>query len=273
MDNFPYYTKDSDLSIEKIRNSISENIIIGKEILYFQSITSTNTVALELASNNCNEGTVIIADMQTDGKGRLGRKWISPIGKNLYMSIILKPEIPLKDVQILTLFSAVSCASAIRKLHKIHVLIKWPNDLMVNNKKLGGILTEIKNEPGRISFAVIGIGLNINLERKDLPEDIREKATSLKEELGSNVSRTDTLIAILKELERIYNLLLRLGKTFIIEEYLKMSSTIGRDVKVIMNDTNIIGTAIDIDTNGMLIVKLADNSLKKISYGDIVHIR
>ncbi len=273
MDNFLFYSKNNDLSIENIRNSISENSIIGKEILYFQTITSTNTVALKLASNNCKEGTVIIADMQTNGKGRLGRKWISPMGKNLYMSIILKPEIPLKDAQILTLFSAISCAHAIKKLHKLNVLIKWPNDLMVNNKKLGGILTEIKNEPKRISFAVIGIGLNINLERKDLPEDIREKATSLKEELGRNVSRTDTMIAILEELERIYNLLLKFGKTFIIGEYLKMSSTIGKDIKVIMNDTNIIGTAIDIDNNGMLIVKLADNSLKKISYGDIVHIR
>lgn len=263
-------TKSPDLSVEEIKNSLQKTIF--KDIIYFKHIDSTNTAAMELAEKGFQEGTVLIADEQTQGKGRLCRKWLSPAGKNLYMSIILKPHILPSDAAFLTLMSAVACASALRRLTSVPVSIKWPNDLMASDRKLGGILTEIKADMDRIMHAVIGIGININLEAGDMPDEIKACATSIKNETGDAQSRTLIAAEILKELDRWYNILLNKGKVTIKDEWLELSSTIGRAVKATVMDTIFTGTAMGIDDNGMLIIQLSDNSLKKISAGDVTHL-
>ncbi|MFZ6006748.1 MAG: biotin--[acetyl-CoA-carboxylase] ligase [Nitrospirota bacterium] len=266
--------KSPDLSIEEIRDSISgRSMIIGREIIFFDTINSTNTYAMELGDMGYPEGTVIIADAQTGGKGRLGRKWLSPQGKNLYMSIILRPVILPRDAAILTLMSAVACASAIKRLSSVHASIKWPNDIMVSDRKLGGILTEIKADMDRIFHAVIGIGININLEAGDMPDEIKACATSIKNESGNAQSRTLIAIEIIKELDRWYSMLLNSGKKPVIEEWLKLSSTIGRAVKVTVGNNVFTGIAGTIDEEGMLMLKLPDNTVKKISAGDVTILR
>jgi BirA family biotin operon repressor/biotin-[acetyl-CoA-carboxylase] ligase len=273
------FQQSPELSIEEIRDTISgRSMIIGREIIFFDTINSTNTYAMELADMGYPEGTVIIADAQTGGKGRLGRKWLSPQGKNLYMSTILRPVILPRDAAILTLMSAVACASAIKRLSSVPASIKWPNDIMVSDRKLGGILTEIKADMERIFHAVIGIGININLEAEDMPDEIKACATSIKIEQksrraevqnSSDFSRTLIAIEIIKELDRWYSMLLNSGKKPVIEEWLKLSSTIGRAVKVTVGNNVFTGIAGTIDEEGMLMLKLPDNTVKKISAGDV----
>lgn len=264
-------TESPDLSIEEIKNSLSGHI--GREIFFFECISSTNTAAMELASNGAAEGTVIMADAQTTGKGRLGRTWLSPAGQNLYISIILKPLIAPRDATMLTLMSAVACTSVIKNITSVPVSIKWPNDIMVSQRKLGGILTEIKADIDRILYAVVGIGININLEIDALPDNIRPIATSIKHETGSVQPRTPFVIEILKEMERWYNILLTAGKAPVIHEWLKLSSTIGRTVKVTAGNNIFKGLAESIDDDGMLMLRMTDNSLQRISAGDVTILR
>lgn len=265
--------KSPDLSIEEMKHAMSETSTIGKEILFFETIDSTNLLAIRLCEKDYPEGTVIIAEHQTNGKGRLGRKWLSPPRKNLYMSIILRPNIYPKDAAILTLLTSVACTTAIRKMTNTRVSIKWPNDLMIGNKKLGGILTEIKADMDRVSYAVVGIGLNINLDSMDFPKEIREIATSIKKESGQQMKRTEIAVSVLKELDSWYSTLMREGKKTIIEEWLRLSSTIGMDVRVTSGNTILEGIAVGINEEGMLMIRLPDNSLKRICAGDVQHLR
>lgn len=266
--------KSPDLSAEEIKSSLNNSSkIIGREIIFFDTLNSTNTSAMEFAEKGCPEGTVIIADSQISGKGRLGRKWLSPPGKNLYMSIILMPALSPRDAAVVTLMSAVACASSIKRLSAIPISIKWPNDIIVSNKKLGGILTEIKADMDRIFYAVIGIGININLTVEEMPDDIKGIATSIKNETGNTISRTQAALEILKELDKWYCLLLTSGKKPIIQEWRHLSSTIGCAVKVTVGDKIFTGVAEDIDEEGMLLLKQPDNSIKKISAGDVTILR
>lgn len=263
-----------DFSVESIRNTLlKESLKIGSNLIFYDAISSTNIAGTELALKGCREGTVIIADEQTSGKGRLGRTWISPSGKNLYMSIILTPPISPRDATILTLMSAVACCIALRKLLSLPVTIKWPNDLMVNDRKIGGILTEIKADIDKITYAVIGIGININLDIDDLPEEVRGIATSIKTLTGEQFSRTAAAIEVLREMQKWYDILLQKGKKDILSYWQDLSSTIGRRVRVTMGNDVFTGVAEAIDNEGLLILKLPDNSLMKVNAGDIIMLR
>ncbi|MDO9288522.1 MAG: biotin--[acetyl-CoA-carboxylase] ligase, partial [Thermodesulfovibrionales bacterium] len=264
--------KTPEFSVEELRTLIRGEI--GREIIFFESIGSTNTAALELAEKGAPHGTVVIADRQTKGKGRLGRTWVSPPKKNIYMSVILRPEIEPKDATLLTIMTAVSCAKGVMKSTGLKAEIKWPNDLMISNKKLGGILTEMKSDPDGIVFAVIGIGINVNSKtKKDFPPDIRGIATSIKEELGKIQSRTFIIAEILKELEHWYNVLLNEGRKPLFDEWKRLSATLGRKVRVTAGDNVFTGVAEDIDKGGMLILRLPSGMLKKISSGDLTMMR
>jgi BirA family biotin operon repressor/biotin-[acetyl-CoA-carboxylase] ligase len=242
---------------------------IAHALFFAGQAESTNTLAMEMAAKGCPEGTVVIADSQTGGKGRLGRTWISPAGVNLYLSIVVRPGIQPRDATGLTLLSAVACASAIRQSCSIPVSIKWPNDLLVGSRKLGGILTEIRADMDRISHAVIGIGINVNLPEQDMPEDIRKIATSVLIESGKTSSRTGLAAALLKEFDSWYMLLLNGGKREIAERWIGLSSTIGRHVRVALGDRIFEGIAEGIDEEGLLIVRMADGSSRKFSAGDV----
>jgi len=260
--------KSPEFSLEELEMLVQGEI--GREIIFFKSIGSTNTAALELAEKGAPHGTVVIADRQSKGKGRLGRTWVSPPGSNIYMSVILRPEIEPKDATLLTIMTAVSCAKGVMKSTGLKAEIKWPNDLMISNKKLGGILTEMKSDPDGIVFAVIGIGINVNSKTtKDFPPDIQGIATSIREELGKIQSRTFIIAEILKETEHWYKVLLTEGRKPLFDEWKRLSSTLGRKVKVTVGDNVFTGVAEDIDKGGMLILRLPSGILKKISSGDL----
>lgn len=247
---------------------------IGREIIFFESVVSTNTLAMDLASKGCDEGTVVIADHQTGGKGRLGRVWVSPPHKNLYMSIVLRPVISPGDAAVLTLMSAVACAAAIKKISSIPVAIKWPNDLMASGRKLGGILTEIKAGMDGISYAVAGIGINVNLDMTELPDVIGGTATSMYHETGMFRSRTEVAVEILRELDVRYEAFLTSGKGWIIDECARLSSTIGRIVRIDEGAAGAFtGLAEGLDGDGMLLVRTQDNTLRRISAGDVSYPR
>lgn len=259
-----------DLSVEEIINSLSSDAgTIGRKIFFFDSLVSTNTLAIELASNGCEEGTVIISDEQTGGRGRHGRSWISPPRKNLYLSMVLRPHIPPRDAAILTLMSAVACTHAVKNMSGIPVSIKWPNDIMVSNKKLGGILTEVKADMDSIKHAIIGVGININTGSSELSEALKTSATSVMIETGTGHSRTLLAVEILKEINKWHKTLLGKGKKPILDEWLRLSSTIGRTVQVREAKNKVTGIAEGIDNEGMLILKLGNGSHKRICAGDV----
>jgi len=263
-----------ELSGQEIKDGLSGlNVTIGSEILFFPVTASTNTAACELAEKGQREGAVIIADRQTQGRGRRGRQWISPAGKNLYLSAIVRPAMPAADGAILTLMAAVACVTVMQEVSSLHLSIKWPNDLMVADKKIGGILAEMKTEAAGIVYAVIGIGININSDDSDLPDNIKATATSVRLETGRIQSRTLYALETIKSLDHWYAILLKSGKKSIIEAWQRLSSTIGRHVIVTSEELKFTGLAEGIDNEGALIIRLADNTFKKISAGDVTIVR
>ena len=247
---------------------------LWKELIVYDSVASTNNLTMSLADRGAiASGTVIIADRQTRGKGRLGRTWESPAGLNIYLSIVIRPELEPKNVTMLTILAAVAGAAALRKTCNIPVSIKWPNDLVIADKKLGGILTEVRADPDRISLAVIGVGINVNMTDKDFPEEIRYSATSVKQETGTVFSRNEIIIQFLREFEYWYGLLKTGGRTPLLDAWRKGSSTLGRKVRASVGETSISGIAEDIDDNGMLILKIQSGEKITISAGDLTLLR
>ena len=247
---------------------------LWKELIVYDTVESTNDLAMSLATRGgIGHGTVLIADRQSRGKGRLGRKWETPAGMSIAMSLVLRPEIEPRDATILTLLAAVSSASAVQKTCDLPVTIKWPNDLVISGRKLGGILTEVRADPDRLTLAVIGIGINVNEKYGDFPADIQEIATSVRQICGKTHSRNDIVIQLLREFENWYGILLKKGKTPLLDAWRRSSSTLGKKIRAVMGSGSISGIAHDIDDNGMLIIRMSSGELRKISSGDITHIR
>jgi BirA family biotin operon repressor/biotin-[acetyl-CoA-carboxylase] ligase len=215
----------------------------------------------------------VLADSQEKGKGRLGRFWISPPGVNIYMSIITRPAIDPEDTTLLTIMAAVGCTIALRRVTDLNVSIKWPNDLMASDKKLGGILTEMKTCPGRVIFAIIGIGINVNVDIDVFPDDVKKIATSVKNETSKVYSRTEIIAEILNELDKWYKILKGMGKKILLTEWQRLTSTLGREVKVSVGKETFAGLAESLDDKGMLILRLMSGELKRISSGDLTILR
>ncbi|MFH1837742.1 MAG: biotin--[acetyl-CoA-carboxylase] ligase [Candidatus Omnitrophota bacterium] len=240
--------------------------VIGKEkIFHYDTLSSTNDKAYELAEDGEGEGTIIIAETQTNGKGRRGRKWVSPKGDGLYFSIILRPDTEVSEVAAITLVAAISTARAIKNFADLETKIKWPNDLLLNGRKICGILTEIKAEPDKIDFLVLGIGLNVNTTEDKLPPE----GTSLREEGKKRIDRNMMLRALLEEFEKNYFLFQAQGFAPLIEECKNRSSVLGRPVKIEQHNKIICGEAIDIDETGALLVREVSGKVKRIFSGDI----
>ncbi len=243
-----------------------------KKIIHLKSISSTNEFALSLPVRSAESGTVIIADSQSRGRGRMGRVWVSP-QNNIYMSAVLKPEIAVRDAAFLTVAAALSCVHALKSEAGLTVHIKWPNDLMAGSKKIGGILTEIRSGHDQIHFAVIGIGINVNSLSKDFPGELANTATSVKEVTGKYFSRSQILAQVLNELEQLYKKLIGGGILQLLKEWKRLSCTVGKMVKVTLFDEVISGIAEDIDKEGMLVLKMASGERKRISSGDLTELR
>lgn len=238
--------------------------IIGRSIYAYEELESTNDTAWEKAIKGEPEGTVIFAEFQTKGRGRLKRHWYSAKRKGLCFSVILRPQLTPNYVPMITAMSAVSVAMAVRKLTGSSALIKWPNDIFLNGKKLGGILTEINTELDIIKFVILGIGINVNMDK--FPDELKKTATSLKLEDGENYSRIELAREILKSLEDYYNLLLNKKWDEIIAEWKDLSWVLGKRVSV--GETE--GQALGIDEQGALIVRQDDGINKYITSGDVI---
>jgi len=242
---------------------------IGKKIYYFDTVSSTMDMALQLAIKGSPDGTIILAESQTKGRGRLGRNWFSPKYKGIYLSLILRPEILPNQAPLLTLMSAVSICEAIKEKTGITCQIKWPNDILIHHKKLGGILTELNAETDLSRFVVIGIGLNVNNDKKTLPAG----ATSLKEQKKEELNRLDLLQEILRKIEASYFVFQRKGAQPIIDEWREWSISLGRRVRVICQKEHIEGQSLDIDIDGGLLIRNDAGLTHKVMSGDVIHCR
>lgn len=242
---------------------------IGKKIHYFDCLASTMDMAMQLGMDGAANGSVVLAESQIKGRGRLGRGWLSPKYKGIYLSLILRPKILPAACPILTLMSAVSICEAVKEVIDLDVQIKWPNDLLIHNKKVAGILTEMNAEVDKVNFVVIGIGLNVNNDKKSLIAG----ATSLKEQQGEEISRVVLLQEILRKIEENYFLLEAKGEVEIINKWRNFTLTLGTRVKVDYQHKHIEGQAIDIDSDGALLIRKDSGFIQKISSGDVTACR
>lgn len=255
------------LSYEEIKAYLNTDFI-ARKIYYFNTLDSTNKKAKEIAQDE-EEGTVIIAEEQTQGKGRMGRSWISPKGKGIWMTMILKPNLEPMKVPKMTLIAAAAVHKALNKLG-IKSQIKWPNDILVDGKKVCGILTEMSGELNMVNYVIMGIGINVNLDEKDIPDELKDIAGSLKLTTGKKINRKELAANILNEFEKLY---LSFKEEDNIEEVLKIckenSILLGEEVRIIRGNNIRIGKAIDINDNGELVVKFEGDLVENIMAGEV----
>ena len=241
--------------------------LIGKEVHLYPEVASTNTLAMAMAADGAPEGTVVIAEQQTGGKGRLGRKWISPKG-NLYLSVVLRPEIPMHKAPLITLMGAVAVANTIRKTCGLEAGIKWPNDILISGKKVSGLLTEMSAEQDRIRHVVLGIGLDVNMPLDELPPDVRALTSTLAAEAGAKIDRLALLQDLLRELESRYQDFL-VNDQEILRVWTSFNTTIGSRVTVSGAGEALEGLAQGIDSEGRLLVRLDDGAVRMVAAGDV----
>jgi BirA family biotin operon repressor/biotin-[acetyl-CoA-carboxylase] ligase len=251
------------LSVPALKDALATQVV-GRRIVHLPVASSTNEVAKTLARRRAREGTVVIAEEQTAGKGRLGRGWTAPAGTSLLLSVILRPT--RAQLPQLIMLSSLAACRAVEGVTGLAARLKWPNDILVNGRKLGGILTEVDLLGNRPRFAVVGIGLNVNFDVGAVPE-IRESATSVSLELGRDFPRQELLLALLRELDDLY-LALRRGQS-LREEWRGRLETLGRWIRVTGRGGVEEGWAEDVDEGGRLLLRRADGSLVALSEGEV----
>lgn len=251
------------LNRDEIRMGLRSGFI-GQQIHYFNELESTNITAKELAYG-ADDGTVVIAEVQKKGRGRLGREWLSPHG-GIWISIILKPTISLTHVSRLTLVAGVAIAKSMRKLG-VDARIKWPNDILIGDKKVCGILTEVNAEIEQVDYIVIGIGINANVDMNDLIGDVKNIATTLWSEIGKPIDRVSFIQDLLFDIEQEYIKFMTQSFSGILDEWTSLSDTIGRQI-TIMTPYNIVeGKAVGITDDGALVIKNSDGRREDIMAG------
>ena len=255
----------------EITKNLNTEIIGKKNIYIFQETDSTNIQAFSLASQGLEEGAIIIAESQTSGKGRLSRKWISPSGKNLYLSIILRPKILTYHAPRLTIATAVSLSETLDDFKIFDHRIKWPNDILINERKLSGILTEMKGDRDTVDFAVIGVGVNLNSSFNDYPDEIRDSVISLKEFTNTEINRIEFLQSFLANFERNYFHFIQGGFNEILGKWIEKSSIINQKIRVTEHDNIFTGIVTEVTSEGNLIV-MADKKIHIVNSGDINYI-
>ena len=243
--------------------------IIGRDIQVFEQTTSTNDVVEKLARDGVREGVVVFAESQTKGRGRLGRKWISPARKGLWFSLLLRPNLRPQETTQLTVASATALRRAIVSQTRLQPEIKWPNDILINGKKVAGILTEMSAELDRVRHVIPGIGIDVNQDASEFPAELRKIATSLKIEAGESFSRPALAVAILEELDEEYARVCAGKFSSIANEWVEHCGTIGRDVTVRIGDRVIQGRAESLDDEGALVLRTEHGRLQRITGGDV----
>lgn len=242
---------------------------IGKKVFYYDSLDSTNREAKVLASAGVSSGSLVVAEEQAGGKGRLGKDWFSPRGMGIWCSVILRPDVNIGQAHLITMLTAVAVASAVEKESGVKPGIKWPNDLLIGDKKICGILTEMSAEMENINYLVVGIGINANIPLNAFPGELKETATSLSAIKNGPVSRLVLLKIFLEEFEYYYSMWLKSGFLPILHEWKKRCITLNRYVKVKTLRESWEGWAEDVDSTGELILRMLDGSTQRFIAGEV----
>jgi BirA family transcriptional regulator, biotin operon repressor / biotin---[acetyl-CoA-carboxylase] ligase len=237
--------------------------IIGRKIHRYDTVNSTNDMAFIHALKGAKEGAVFWARAQTKGRGRQGRRWISHKDKGVYFSIILRPDILVTEAPRITLLIAAAICKALRDFSGRQFLIKWPNDIVINDKKIGGILTEMDGEADRVKFLIVGVGIDTNFTRNELP--IKE-AVSLKMLMHREVANADVLTVCVKEIDACYAQFKKKGFSLLLKEARQLCGMWGKQIRT---DSGIQGIAVDFDTQGALVVRQASGFLKHLHAGEV----
>ncbi len=242
----------------------------GRNFVFFDETDSTNGEALRLAEGGSPEGTVVVADSQTAGRGRLNRQWFSPPGLNLYFSLVLRPSVQPARVPQIALVTGMAVARCLGSLTSdLAVGVKWPNDVLLEGRKLCGILCDMRSEVDLVHHVIVGVGINVNVDRSHFPDEIAETATSLKVALGREVSRARLLAGILLEMERAYTMWLESGLDAFRPIWQQRSVLKGRWVSVSALNERICGRVVDLAPSGALVVEQEDGTRREIASGDV----
>ena len=261
------FGKTEHITKEKILPTL-ETEYMGKEILCFRKVFSTNSIAKFLANHSADEGTVLISEIQTKARGRSGKKWEAPDG-GVWMSLILRPNVPTARIGLITLATGVAIAKSIRSLG-VDARIKWPNDVLIHGKKISGVLTEVNATFNEIDWIVVGIGIDSNLKLEDFSEDIRIGTTTLTEELPSKVDENELIAIFLNEFEKVYQLYKDGEIETILKDWRDLADTIGKYVNITQTGGKVTqGYVVGINNEGSLIIERQDGTLEKIISGEL----
>src|SRR5467141_810538 len=259
------------LTADMLRQRLKGSLF-GKRIYHFFKVDSTNRVALELGHAGEPEGAVILGEEQTAGRGRAGRGWHSERAAGIYVTLLLRPKLAPVQAPLLTMMAGLSAHSAVQALKGLVVDLKWPNDLLIQGKKVGGILTEMHAEPNQVRFVIVGIGLNVNQEK--FPGELANIATSLRAETGKPQSRMELLVRLLREFESDYNRFLREGVASVVARFESVSSYAkGKRVRVANGTESYVGTTAGLGPEGLLQVEREDGRVTAVISGDVTEAR
>ncbi len=253
---------------QKRIESMLETLYIGRPTELLAEVDSTNDEIKRRARAGARQGLVVIAERQSAGRGRLGRSWTSPLGTSIYESILLRPELPPSQIPCITLAAGLAVCRTLNELYGCGAKIKWPNDVIIGRKKLCGILTEMSVEDNMVSYAVVGIGINVN--NREFPPEVSEKATSLRIELGKQLERSEIAAHLSNTLEKIYDEFIMCGFEAFREEYLSLCATVGREVEATVRGKAVKGVAADVLGDGGLVVLTEGGEKICVGAGEVV---
>ena len=257
------------LHADDLLSRLGPTKVVGRDIRVFEQTTSTNDVIEKLARDGVKEGVVVFAESQTRGRGRLGRKWTSPAKRGLWFSVLLRPDLRPQETTRLNVASATALRRAIESQTGLKPEIKWPNDILIQGKKVAGILTELSGELDHVKYVVLGIGVDVNLSQGDFPAELRKLATSLKAELGKPVSRPELAVVILRELDLDYARITSGQFAAVADEWEEHGTTIGQEVTIRTGDRRIRGRAESLGEDGELLLRTEHGHLERIIGGDV----
>lgn len=256
---------------EEVLSHISTSWL-GRVYHHFHEIGSTNDQALRIALNGTPNGTVVVSESQTQGRGRLRREWLSPPGSGIYMSIILTTPLPIREAPQVTQVAALSLVASIRDLYGLATTIKWPNDILLRHKKVAGILTEMQSDQDHVKFLIVGIGINVNHTARDLSGPFRYPATSIAIELDRTAKRQDLFLSFLYQFEKRYDIFLNEGFSAILSEIEAASAILGKTVTIHSGKEEISGKALGFTPEGALRLSTQDKKETVIWVGDVTRV-
>lgn len=260
------------MSREPISSKLQEGLYtkrFGRSIVLLRQVNSTNEVAKQLAMYGAAEGTFVVSEVQTNGYGRRGRRWFSPKG-GLWLSVILRPRLKANDAARLVFVAGLAVVETLRELYNVAPETKWPNDILLDRRKVAGILSEMSTRNKKVRYVIIGIGINANIKvAQALPVELWKTATSLRDELGKKVELDRLFRSLVVRLEKIYDRFLEDGFDRTLRKWKKYASFIGQKVQATDAEEKVEGLAIDVDCEGALVIQLESGELKRVTSGDV----